>query len=80
MDDDEPMGMDDDEPIGMDDEDQNGLDGSEAIVASAEPLELAPSAGLDPFEAIRRLGELRDSGLITEAQFEAKRTEILNRL
>lgn len=40
----------------------------------------APANETDPFEAIRHLAELRDGGLITEAQFEHKRAEMLDRL
>ncbi|MGW0519754.1 SHOCT domain-containing protein [Crossiella sp. NPDC003009] len=29
--------------------------------------------------AIRKLGELREAGLLTEAEFAAKRTELLGR-
>lgn len=35
---------------------------------------------VDPFEKLRRLGELRDAGVINPAEFEAKKTEILKRL
>jgi hypothetical protein len=34
----------------------------------------------DPVEQLRRLGELRDSGILTEAEFTAKKAEILARL
>ena len=37
------------------------------------------SAG-DPVEQIRRLAELRDQGLLTEDEFQAKRTELLGRI
>ena len=44
-------------------------------VSDAEAL-----AGADPLEQIRKLAELRDAGLLTEAEFEAKKTELLRRV
>ena len=35
---------------------------------------------VDPVEQIRRLGELRDQGLLSPEEFEAKKTELLDRL
>lgn len=42
----------------------------------------APSAAgqVDPFEAMEKLSALRDSGVITEAEFAAKKQELLDRL
>jgi hypothetical protein len=37
-------------------------------------------AGDDAIEQIRRLGELRDAGLITRDEFDAKKAELLSRL
>ncbi len=37
-------------------------------------------AGEDPIAKIRELGELRDAGLITDDEFEAKKAELLGRL
>jgi hypothetical protein len=34
----------------------------------------------DPVELLRRLGELRDSGVIEAAEFEAKKAELLRRI
>jgi hypothetical protein len=34
----------------------------------------------DPFQALSRLGELRDSGVLTEAEFESKKIELLKRI
>jgi hypothetical protein len=34
----------------------------------------------DPAEKLRKLKEMRDSGLITEQEYESKKTEILNRM
>jgi hypothetical protein len=31
-------------------------------------------------EAIRQLGELRDAGLLSEEEFQAKKTELLGRI
>jgi hypothetical protein len=34
----------------------------------------------DALEALRKLGELRASGVLTEAEFEAKKAELLRRV
>ena len=34
----------------------------------------------DPIEQLRKLGELRDAGVVTPEEFEAKKTELLSRL
>lgn len=50
--------------------------GAPPAAPSSAPL----SAGVDPLEALTRLGALRDSGAITDAEFVAKKTELLQRL
>ena len=47
--------------------------------APAPPAPAAPSAA-DSADAIKRLGELRDQGLLTPEEFEAKKAEILSRM
>lgn len=42
------------------------------------PLQVAPSS--DPIDQIKRLGELRDAGLITPEEFEAKKADLMSRL
>ena len=39
----------------------------------------APAAD-DPFMQIARLGELRDNGLLSDEEFEAKKPEIIGRI
>jgi predicted RNA-binding Zn-ribbon protein involved in translation (DUF1610 family) len=39
-----------------------------------------PSSQPDPIEQLKRLGELRDSGVLTPDEFDAKKTELLTRL
>jgi hypothetical protein len=34
----------------------------------------------DPFEQIEKLAQLRDTGALTEEEFQAKKTEILGRI
>ena len=52
----------------------------------APPARESPSSGgpasseSDPIEQLRKLGELRDAGVITPEQFEAKRVELLGRI
>ncbi len=51
--------------------------GSDAAVAPADP---APPAATSIPDQIRALGELRDQGLITPEEFEAKKVELLGRM
>jgi Short C-terminal domain len=37
-------------------------------------------AEADPLEALRKLGELRDAGIVTPEEFEAKKVDLLSRL
>ena len=43
-------------------------------------LPVRPKRDPGPTEAIRDLGRLRDEGLITEDEFQAKKTELLSRI
>jgi hypothetical protein len=47
--------------------------------AGAAPVP-PPGPGPSPVEAIRQLGELRDAGLLSEEEFQAKKTELLGRI
>ena len=38
------------------------------------------NAAADPLEQLRKLAELRDAGLVTDAEFEAEKTELLRRV
>ncbi|GAA4663205.1 PH domain-containing protein [Arthrobacter cryoconiti] len=51
-------------------------------VASPTPVPAAPVASLSDavFDQLRQLGQLRDAGIVTTAEFEAKKTELLSRL
>jgi hypothetical protein len=40
----------------------------------------APAQKADLFEQLRKLGELRDAGIVTPAEFEAKKAELLSRM
>jgi hypothetical protein len=55
-----------------------------AAVPAAAPAAQAPTPGVDTpqevADAMSRLGELRDKGLITPEEFEAKKRELLGRL
>jgi hypothetical protein len=50
--------------------------------ADASPTRQATEAPAtpDPIEQLKKLGELRDAGLLTEQEFEKKKTELLDRL
>lgn len=50
------------------------------VDAPAGPPDGDPGAASDPVEEIRKLGELRDAGLITDEEFLAKKTELLMRI
>ncbi len=49
---------------------------------SPPPVPSAPTASGDGdvIEQLRKLGELRDAGIVTDAEFEAKKAELLARL
>jgi hypothetical protein len=51
-------------------------------VESAPPTDPAPAqrGAVDPFEALEKLARLRDDGVITDAEFAAKKQELLDRL
>jgi predicted Zn-dependent peptidase len=40
----------------------------------------APAAQPDVFEQLRKLAELRDAGIVTAEEFDAKKAELLSRL
>ena len=43
----------------------------------AEPAPAAAAPAADPIAQLKQLGELRDSGVLTEAEFEAQKAKIL---
>jgi len=51
----------------------------DAAAAPPPPTEAAPAAPAedDKFEQLKQLGELKDSGVLTEAEFEAQKAKIL---
>ena len=51
----------------------------DAAAAPPPPPEAAPAAPAedDKFEQLKQLGELKDSGVLTEAEFEAQKAKIL---
>jgi hypothetical protein len=63
-----------------------GLSGVETAMETAvETAALAKAAGrgagqIDAMDALRKLGELRGAGIITEAEFIAAKAEVLRRL
>lgn len=50
------------------------------VAAPAEPAPPEGASTADPFEAMERLAALRDSGVLTESEFAAKKQELLDRL
>lgn len=63
------------------DEDQAALGAAPApaapVPAAPAPAAPPPSAGPSYLEELEKLGELRDKGIITDAEFEAKKKELL---
>jgi hypothetical protein len=51
----------------------------EALAAAFGPAEPSAEAA-DPIDQLRRLGELRDAGVVTQAEFEAKKAALLDRI
>jgi hypothetical protein len=43
-----------------------------------QPAAVAAAPAPDPIEQLQRLGELRDQGVLTEAEFAAQKAKILN--
>jgi len=58
------------------DEDQAAL-GADPAPAAPAPAAPTPSAGPSYLEELEKLGDLRDKGIITDAEFEAKKKELL---
>ncbi len=54
-----------------------GVEMNEAPQQQAPPPPAAAPAG-DTIAQLKELGELRDSGVLTEAEFEAQKAKILN--
>ncbi|WP_433420327.1 SHOCT domain-containing protein [Microtetraspora malaysiensis] len=60
---------------------QHRLAGARSAAPPAPaPAEAPVSGDDDVFEALRKLGELRDQGVITDAEFAAKKAELLARI
>ena len=53
-----------------------GMGGSPVAASAAAPAPAAPAAA-DPVERLRKLDELRSSGILSDAEFEQKKAEIL---
>jgi Short C-terminal domain len=52
----------------------------EAVEAAIAQSGAPASQAADPMDQLRRLGELRDAGLITPQELEAKKSELLFRM
>jgi hypothetical protein len=58
----------------------NGRDFSKPVGSEAARSAPDPAEQLDPIEQIARLGELRDKGLLSPGEFEAKKQELMKRI
>jgi hypothetical protein len=47
---------------------------------ATDPSDVQPAATPDPAETLKKLAELRDDGLLTQKEFETKKTELLSRM
>lgn len=47
---------------------------------TSAPVPAPEGGGVDPVDQIRRLAELRDAGILSNEEFEAKKTDILGRM
>ncbi len=50
------------------------------LVSGAKAPQPAPSSMPDPMDQLRKLAQLRDEGVITAAEFETKKSELLSRM
>jgi hypothetical protein len=48
--------------------------------SGASKVTVAPNSQAEVLETLKKLGELRDAGVVTEDEFEAKKKELLSRL
>lgn len=58
-------------------EDQQAQQAAQPAPAAAAPAPAAPAPGGDMLQQLAQLGQLRDSGVLTEAEFEAQKARIL---
>ncbi len=54
-----------------------GKKSAQAEERKAQPSESAPSGDEDKLEQLKKLGELRDAGTITEEEFEREKQKIM---
>lgn len=59
---------------------ESGTRAKGTITVMFHKEQAAPAAATDPMEQLRKLGELRDAGVVTDAEFETKKAELLARL
>jgi hypothetical protein len=53
---------------------------SHAASSDAAPAAASNPPPADPMEQIKKLGELRDAGLLTQEEFDSKKADLLNRM
>jgi hypothetical protein len=58
----------------------NGIQAEAAMPMSSTAERTTPTPQDDPFDQLRKLGELREADLISQEQFDAKRVELLGRI
>ena len=70
------------EPVAPETVEMDGAKPVQALPHSTPPVSVAAGAGDAEhiIGLIRKLAELRDGGILSDAEFEAKKTELLSRL
>ena len=58
---------------------RRGMAEQHALRTPAQPQAPAPPAS-DPYEALQKLASLRDAGILSPDEFEAKKKELLDRM
>ncbi|MBE2222395.1 MAG: SHOCT domain-containing protein [Anaerolineae bacterium] len=68
------------QPQEMSDEEWDQVDAADAEDDAAEGYDdsAGDSSGDDPYEQLERLAELRDKGILTDEEFDAKKKQILD--
>lgn len=51
-----------------------------SVPATSEQTPAQPLSSADPIDQLQRLGQLRDAGILTDEEFQAKKSEILSRM
>ena len=59
-------------------EEQSAYPQQQYVEQAPPPAAAPPAAAVDPVEQLTKLAQLRDSGVLTEEEFQAQKAKILN--